>query len=860
MRRTDVQPQSLDFIDVLEQTALDNVPWWDFMRRFEIKKVFNFARQTRPYDVTPQSSELGSTVKFEDSQGQTRDALGQDITSGFNSIMESDTELAQFFNRPVKIGEFTWTQGVTFSERFDPWFAFLSDSLVANRLARFRLMTADSLEIEFRLNGTSFHYGRLLASYLPLDVADNMNVIRSFLTVDAVAASQRPHLYLDPCEGIGGTLCVPFFWPKGAVDLTSTDSNQLGRIDILQLNPLRRVTAGSAEISISVWARVKGLKLAVPTAANPAFISPQSDEYSDGSRPITRLATSIARWSGYATKIPVIGTYARATQIGATALGQVASLFGYSSPPLLQTQKYRPETVTSLANTNLDSEVSRLTLDAKQELTIDPRIVGLPPDDELSLAHIAQKESYLTTFTWSESSSSEALLYSMRIDPGLHQILNNEKHMTACCYAAQPFQYWKGDMIVRLQAIASKFHRGRIRVVYEPTTTTADPSYNTVLNEVYDLAETKDMTLRIGWGQEYAYAERIPVGLYTDTIDMFRQVTPLPTSPYGNGVLSVYVVNTLATPDDTIASPVEFNVFVKAADNIQFSGPTSDVVSRLRLSQQTVSPQSQELGNTVPETTPETEMLQSPDMTDGSNLEYFGEEVSSFRTLLKRWNYSFFVGENNSSTSLLAVTMPVFPFYRGYQPFSNPIVGISSGLAGGTYLYGPTTMLNYVGMCFAARRGGIQYLFNFASSNSTLSTVGRLSNESGRIPRYEILPYNVATTEPHDSEYYGVLTNQFADLQGMNGMALQAKSVNPVLVTEFPWYSNRKFYPSRTRSVPASSVVDDDQYWQYVSELTSVSPADRGITKVYTRGGEDLTFHFWVGPPIVYYEASAPLS
>ncbi len=143
-----------------------------------------------------------------------------------------DTDLGNFFSRPIKIQEYQWGTNTTLYEQFNPWNDFFSNLRVQNRIANFGLMRA-KLCVKFVINGNGFHYGRLIASYTPLDTVDEFTVNRSFIPQDVIAASQRPHIYLDPTTSSGGTMCLPFFWYENYLQVPVREWIQMGRMDYI---------------------------------------------------------------------------------------------------------------------------------------------------------------------------------------------------------------------------------------------------------------------------------------------------------------------------------------------------------------------------------------------------------------------------------------------------------------------------------------------------------------------------------------------------------------------------------------------------------------------------------------------------
>jgi hypothetical protein len=117
--------------------------------------------------------------------------------STFRIADTDDATLENFFSRPVKIRSYSWATGANLFEKFNPWQDFFENVRVINRITNYNLLRC-KLKVRLVLNGNGFHYGRAIASYTPLHNEDGLTMDRSFFIEDVVAASQRPHVYLDP--------------------------------------------------------------------------------------------------------------------------------------------------------------------------------------------------------------------------------------------------------------------------------------------------------------------------------------------------------------------------------------------------------------------------------------------------------------------------------------------------------------------------------------------------------------------------------------------------------------------------------------------------------------------------------------
>ncbi|APG76864.1 hypothetical protein 2 [Beihai picorna-like virus 54] len=306
---------------------------------------------------------------------------------------------------------------------------------------------------------------------------------------------------------------------------------------------------------------------------------PTNDEYGMVSAP----AHQVANLAGDLSNAPIIGPYARATQMIASGIANMAQLFGFSRPRVVEEPcSYLPRHAGHLAVTNVPDNIGSLAVDAKKEVTVDGRVVGLDGMDEMAIVPIACRESYLTTFDWSITDNPNDALYSQRITPLIFDVNGGDYHLTPSAWTQMPFQYWKGSMEIRFKIVCSDYHRGRIRIVWDPIyfPSTYNNIYNVAYTEVIDISETRDFSVRIGWGQQTSY---LPCGRIRDLTDLIAPRAFYDAfNPYCNGALTVMVVNQLTTPAST--EPIEINVYTKMCEDYEVAVPECFNLSDINLS------------------------------------------------------------------------------------------------------------------------------------------------------------------------------------------------------------------------------------------------------------------------------------
>jgi hypothetical protein len=328
-----------------------------------------------------------------------------------------------------------------------------------------------------------------------------------------------------------------------------------------------------------------------------------------------------------------------------------------------------------------------------------------------------------------------------------------------------------------------------------------------------DLAEESDVTFDVSWGQDTSFREVIPVGLVTETA-MFNTTTSTESIQYGNGYLSIYVINQLTVPNSTAPNNITVNVFVSFPE-IEFAQPTNRVVPRLRVTtgdiqsttQSTVSSspyifkQSEEMSSeqmktdSAPASAPLLDTFAKNECThDAGNLVHFGERITSFRQLLKRYCLMETpVMPAQEGDFLARFYRPLYPVIPGYfntaLSFQSPAVTLSDG----NYYYGFLPMTTYSMLAFAGVRGGMRYMWDFDSalSGGYTAIVSREDNQTYN-PSY---PQNDFVLQSNNTPAFTAAVQNFLTNQtGLSGTSLTTTYVNNFLTFEVPFYSQFRFF------------------------------------------------------------------
>lgn len=786
---------------------------------------------------------MGTKVSLPYVPDWTRDALFNDV----------DVSLSSFFERPVLTRTYTWTplQVSAFTAIFNPWTDFFGNPRVINRINNYNLLRA-KLHVRFMINGNGFYYGRLMADYLPLS-NDSVTSASTLIPENAIQASQRMKVFIDPATCCSNELELPFVYYKDGVSIPTAEWTNLGNMYVRELQGLKHANGATQPVTVSVMVWATEVQMALPTSSDSsALVAQAGDEYAT-SGPVQAAATAAANMAGALTEVPIIGRYARATEMAAHAASKAASIMGWSRPAELSPHKdMHPKFVSDLAPSNAGDNVSKLTVDAKQEVTVDPNVIGASLPDELSIASIAARESYLTATPWTTARVAGDMLWTSRVCPMLGAVSGSVRYLPACAFAVHPFQYWRGKVRYRIQIVASSYHKGRLRLVWDPDYVQSVES-NIQFTRIVDIAEERDLTIEIDWGQTQHFLE---VPLISSSSALWRNTTQFGSSNANcNGVFSIYVLNDLATPNSTVNNDIAMNIYVSCNDlQVAVPQPISNYVNSYAATVQAGDVDQEASSGSEPGCGPATaDQVLGADVSDPNDMSvYFGERIVSFRQLLKRYNmHSSFLIANTSAT-IPAVWAPAFsdvPFYYGYNNLA-----LHSPTVPGKFSYVQSTLLHWLMPAFAAMRGSVRskYVVNSSSNGAAGSmTVFRNISTNPSVPAAVTL---LSITS--QSAYARLANANRKDCAA--GAATTIVASQPNLEVEFPYYKPVRFDEPRSVLQNGSIGFSSPFYNTHSVELL-LSPGTTPVTLTrYIGVGEDFSLFWFQGcPPLQALTAPA---
>jgi hypothetical protein len=769
----------------------------------------------------------------------------------------SDTDLSKFLSRPVKIASFQWLQSdsIGTTRTIAPWHLFWNDTRVKYKVNNFAFMQC-KLKIKVLINASPFYYGAMIGSYIPVQGVTPSTIVNDSANRWFIPTSQRPHMWIFPQGSKADEMTLPFFYHKNFVDIQSAaDLTAMGQLNFVNYTALASANGASGVgVNVQVYAWAEDVKLSGPSVG----LAMQGDEYGNGV--VSAPASAIASAASWFEKIPIIGRFATATRIGASAVSSIASMFGFTNVPVISdTQSYRPSPFPQLASTTIAYPAEKLTLDPKNELTVDPSILGLPPDDEMAIGNLITRESFLCTATWTSTNAVDDILFSARVNPVMYDNDNGTSqklYNIPMSWIAALFKGWRGDIIFRFKFIATPYHKGRVRISYDPSGYAATNilndvnTANVVMTQIIDLGEESDVELRIPYQQATAF-QQIRPDYTAASIPFSLSLTPTFTASniFDNGTICMRVLTNLTAPVSTASVPVM--IFVRAAENFEFANPSDVLPTGFSYFQ----PQADVYGD------PSAIVAGSASSTHADRyLVNYGECVKSLRQVLRRSSLSLNLGclaNTTSANTIQIFRFSRFPLYYGFDP-----LGLHSGqgiVVDDTFPFNfvKTTPFTWIAPAFVAHRGSMQWTFNVDSVNPVRHIRVVRANQSSTPMGYLEIPQALRGSLSEQSAFFAS-----ASIPGAGGQALTSQRTNQGLTVQLPNYTRFRWQstnPRNSSALPAidGSDIDAHNLEIHVANSSETTTAPSQTTWCYQSIGTDYGLYFFLNVPTMWIYASA---
>lgn len=822
-----------------------------------------------------QSDDIPVTAAGEMSAQQTTSFLDETMGDMVGYVPDTDSlaegdgivdaGLAEFLRRPVRIANFTWAESdaLGIKSTISPWNLFFNDASIKYKLNNYAFIRCN-LKLKFIVNASPFYYGLMKACYQPLPSFTTSTIVNDAATKYFIPYSQQPHVNILPQASEGAVMTLPFFWQRNWLRVgRAADFTEMANLRFIiwaALQSANGVTGQGCTVQVYAWA--EDVVLSGPTLG----LSMQSDEYGVG--PVSGPASTVARLAGMIKGVPIIGKFATATEMGANAISGIAKLFGFTNVPVIAPAiPFRMNPFPPFASPEIGYPVEKLTLDPKNELTIDPSTIGLPGHDELAIEHLVSRESYLCTATWTTATVVDTLLFGARVTPFMFDndgATTNKLYFTPMAMVANLFQNWRGDVIFTFHFITSPYHKGRVRISYDPYATsvqTAGDVGSSIYNTIVDLGEQSKVEVRIPYQQALAWLQ-VDSSFGTANVPYILSGSSLPLDDVTtNGIICLKALTLLTAPVGT--SSVSIIVSVRGAENLEFANPVAPGA--------TFTPFTVQSGD-LPMLPAEggQEVMDIPANAQMHLDRYrvnFGECVKSVRPLLRRSNYTeSFTGTSSTDQDVIMYERHSrYPLYYGYDP--NGLHAAKGTIATGTtfpFNWVVNTPYHWLAPCFIAQKGSVFWHYNAeADITPTVMYASRINH----IGQNTVVIGQTSRTSAANSataNFYAVNTTSTA-----GGMALTNTRTESGLSVGVPNYTQFKFQstaPGNCSDPPNSGSAGYDgtqfemvQVTVHADGTNGPKPQNIKVHK-YFGVGTDFNLYFFLNTPTYYRLPTAPVA
>lgn len=294
--------------------------------------------------------------------------------------------------------------------------------------------------------------------------------------------------------------------------------------------------------------------LIVTAQSKNNLIAPSSvSEASKKSGPVSDVANSVANIAGALATIPLVGDIAGPVSWVASGVASIASLFGFSKPhDIRPSMPFTINPFKDFAHGNgVNACETKLTLNDTQEQKITS--IGATPKDEMNIKYLTSIPTLIKKFTWNIDDAVDAKLHSETVAP---HYLHSQQVQTArglatihstLSYLAMLHKYWRGRIDFTLTIVGTRFHAGRLRLVYRGQDS-GDATQTQYTNSVlWDIQEMPTFTFTCPW------ISKLP----------FRTCWPEQNGAYdqNDGIFDIFVEDPLVC-NETCSSEIDILVWV----------------------------------------------------------------------------------------------------------------------------------------------------------------------------------------------------------------------------------------------------------------------------------------------------------
>jgi hypothetical protein len=853
----------------------------DFGDYFSIEKQSANAEIVDTHTEAESVDVVGTTTFHDEAKGLVSEAVKIGELDHFGDNTPS-VPLGQFLQRPVLIQELSWSDSNSIGPQglsFRPWHKYLDRTVIRKKIDNYAFLRGN-LHVKAIINASPFYHGRAQLAYQPL-VNFRSNHLGTHIN-DLIPYSQRKGIWIDPASSEGGEIILPFFYHKNWLDITNEDDVlNMGRLDFNIYSPLNSANGvGSITLPIQIFAWMSEVEVMGPTSGvamqsgnsqvikmkkkkgiNLGKTPTNTNEFKNTT--ISDTASAIAIGSTQAAGIlascglPELAPFALGVAETAAGVSSLASLLGFTNTPLLEpTKTFKNQPLSQLASPEISGPLERLSMDPQNGITIDNKTVGLGNDDNMLINSMVCKDSYLTTFTLSDQDVSGDTKFTSRVSPclwakGTDSTYGYKRYnMLPMFNMGTLFSFWRGDIIFTFVIIATQYHKGRIKISFEPNSqfgaSGPSDSYTTNFTRIVDIGKDNVVSITVPYMQAVSWCRT-----HKATSQTLDGTLPYTTTPgdmsndvFSNGLINVQVITPVSAPVAT--ANVDILVWVKAGDNIEFACPR-DAPSNVSF----IQPQSGAPEDIDDE---DNEILGSKS-NPGHPKRYLinhGEAILSFRQLLRRTCHyrvtQFPEVAVTKSYARVTYNAPTYPPFYGYDSNGMDRARNQGDTFWTGFNYIANTPYHFLSVCYIGMRGSINKRVNLITPGDVNINHFAATRLTDNVANPLVREISAVTTSSSDMARQLLRGD---DTTFAAGATITNFRIMPTLEYNVPMYNNYKFISTNPMTKVKGSAYDgsDRTHTQIQCVFNATDPHNANISNSF------IEEYFCIGPDfsLVYF-------
>jgi hypothetical protein len=563
--------------------------------------------------VIEQPSETGAPVSMNES----------------NNLGDAPWDLCEMAARPALLETVQWTTSQTrFTSvaMYECPFQVIPSDTNNTPFERFTYWRGN-MHFRFRVNGTPFHQGRILAMFVPMTKA---TLVSTWHNQNFAAATSVQGVWLNPASNDPVEMTIPFYNQNTMINISTDHLNPFtdftGTLSLLVFNSLRAGTGASQAVSVSIQVSFPDSVFKVPRAS---FAFPPSNflkkmkqiralpveqgqkEYKKFMRELNQRKNFVVEDQNFVVE-GQMGSSSSKTENNNTTIvkGNNNDIGGSSntgaskasssidgsldaSIPDFRVHFGQPRaaikgSVGPLATTKGDEDnVHSMSFNPHSRIVQDVAFYGTT-EDEMDLGELAKRMTFISAttadlssqdvITWNGSDAPSTLLWTRPICPCAHFLSNNvfsdagatdygaagiTSFMSLFDYVVCKADFWSGSLRYMFMAVPSSVHSGRLAVTLTFGTNTAPINFEDADDQFIHFF---DMT-----GENTSFVVEVPYisnkpKLFIPQLMQDYALRHNVFQQYATGFIQLWVVNQLVYPA-AVSQEVEINVFKGAGDD-----------------------------------------------------------------------------------------------------------------------------------------------------------------------------------------------------------------------------------------------------------------------------------------------------